>query len=121
MLVAVGGVWGWTITAVVWFLAVAGIVMKTVLVGRYDRFEKVDTGLYLLMGWLALVAIVPIFQGLSGVGLMFLVLGGVWYSVGCIFFLWESLPHNHAIWHSFVIAGSVCHFATVWHDIVAVA
>ncbi len=118
MLVVVGGTWGWSITLAAWLMAVAGVGMKVVLVGRYDRFEKLDSGLYLLMGWMCIIAILPIWQAMSGWGFTFLLVGGLSYSVGVIFFLWDKLPQNHAIWHGFVLAGSAFHFAAVWVDVV---
>ncbi|MEM7807207.1 MAG: hemolysin III family protein [Planctomycetota bacterium] len=118
MLVAVGGVWGWSITAAVWTMAAAGVVMKVALVGKYDQFEKLDTGLYVAMGWTCVVAIVPIWNALSPVGMTLLVLGGAAYTAGVPFFLWEKLRHNHAIWHVFVLAGSAAHFGAVWMDVV---
>ncbi len=113
MLIAVGGTWGWAIFGVVWFLAVTGVTFKTLMVGRYDRFDKLDTMLYLAMGWLCLVAVGPIWASLTLGAFVWLTLGGVFYSTGCIFFLWERLPFNHAIWHCFVMGGSACHFMMV--------
>ena len=113
MLVAVGGAWGWSVFGVVWGLAAVGIVMKILLVGRYDRFERIDTILYLAMGWLCLVAVVPIWSSLSGAGFAWMVAGGIFYSVGCPFFLWERLRYNHAIWHGFVLLGTACHYVLI--------
>jgi hemolysin III len=113
MLLAVGGAWGWCIFAIIWLLAAAGITFKSLMVGRYDSFDRMDTALYLAMGWLCVVAIVPIWMSLSSTGFLWLVLGGAFYSVGCVFFLWERLRFNHAIWHGFVLVGSACHFAMI--------
>ncbi len=113
MLVSVGGAWGWSIVAIVWSLAVVGVGMKVVLVGRYDHFERIDTMLYLAMGWLSLVAVVPLWMNLSGAAFAWLVAGGIFYSGGCVFFLWDKLRFNHAIWHLFVLAGSACHWMTI--------
>ena len=121
MLIAVGGAWGWSIVAIVWALAIAGVVLKITTIGRYDRFEKLDTGLYLLMGWMCLVAIVPIWLSLSSAAFIWLVAGGLAYSGGCVFFLWERLPYNHAIWHGFVLLGSVCHYIAVVGHVVPAA
>ena len=116
LLVSLGGAWGWTLFGIVWTMALVGIAFKTVLIGRYDRFERIDTLLYLAMGWLVLVAIVPLWAALSGPAILLLVLGGLCYSGGCVFFLWDSLPFNHSIWHLFVMAGSAFHyFAVVLH------
>ena len=68
------------------------------------------------MGWVALIAIVPLARSLHAVGFMWLLLGGALYTLGCVFYLWKSLPYNHPIWHLFVLAGSLCHFFCIlWH------
>ena len=118
MLVGVGGWPANAVVTAVWVMAVAGVVMKFTLIGRYDRFEKIDTFLYLAMGWLGVLALVPIGRGLSTPAMAWLVAGGVFYSAGCVFFLWQRLPYNHAIWHLFVVAGSACHFITVHRHVV---
>ena len=114
VLVGLGGAWGWSLFGTIWGLAIAGVVMKLwIPAERTNRFERFDTLLYLAMAWIALVAIVPICMSFSTAALTWMVLGGVLYSAGCIFFLWESLPFNHAIWHGFVLGGSACHFFLV--------
>ncbi len=119
MLVAVGGFWGWLVCGIVWVMAAAGVIMKVMLVGKFDKFEKLDTFLYVAMGWTCMAAIVPIWNALSGTGMTLLIIGGVAYTSGVVFFLWEKLSYNHAIWHVFVLAGSAAHFGTIWTDIVA--
>ena len=121
LLVSIGGAWGWSLFCVVWSLAAIGIVTKTLIVGSYDRFEKIDTYLYLAMGWLVLIAIVPLWAALSLPAIGLLALGGVFYSGGCVFFLWEKLPYNHSIWHLFVLGGSVCHFLMIFLFVIPLA
>lgn len=121
MLVAVGGVWGWTIVTLVWLMAIVGVTLKILTIGRYDRFEKIDTGLYLAMGWMCIVAIGPIWASLSATALFWLFIGGVAYSGGCIFFLWDRLPYNHAIWHLFVLLGSLCHYIVIVGHVIPAA
>jgi len=106
-LVALRGPWGWTLLGTVWFLALAGIILKSFI--RTNRGAWWSTALYLLMGWLIVVAIGPIVRTLPTAGLAWLVAGGLCYSLGVIFFAWQRLRFNHAIWHLFVLAGSACH------------
>jgi hemolysin III len=118
MLLAVGGAWGWSIVGIVWGLAVVGVSAKLLLVGRFDAFDRIDTAAYLAMGWLCVVALVPIYTGLSTHAFVLLAMGGLAYSAGCIFFVWERLPFNHAIWHGFVLAGAVCHYSMIVGHVV---
>lgn len=104
------GAWGWSLFGVIWGLAVVGVVFKSVFGPRY---EILSTGVYLAMGWLALVAILPLWRALPAWGLFWLFGGGVCYSAGTAFYAWERLPFHHAVWHLFVIAGSACHVVAV--------
>lgn len=105
------GPWGWTLFGIVWSLALAGIVLKSV--GGVGS-PRLSAGLYLAMGWCALIAIEPLWRLVPGWGLFWLVAGGVAYSVGVVFFLSdERVRFNHFKWHLFVIAGTVCHTIAV--------
>ena len=117
-LVALRGAWGWSLFGVTWGLAVAGVVLKSFFV---ERFELLSTLLYVAMGWIALVAVKPLWASLPAGGLAWLLGGGVAYTAGVAFFLWDHLPFNHAIWHLFVIAGTVCHFLAVLLYVLPVA
>ena len=110
-LVTLRGAWGWSIFGVVWGMAFAGILTKTIWKGKKDHW--ISTALYLLMGWLIVLAIVPLWRGLPAAGMGWLVAGGLAYTLGVVFFVWQRLPYNHAIWHLFVLAGSVCHVLAV--------
>lgn len=116
MLVGVGGAWGWTVFGVVWAMAIAGITLRLIL---GDRYPLIQVAGYLAMGWAGVVAIVPMISSLSPLGLALIGAGGVAYTVGVAFFLWHSLPFNHAIWHLFVIVGTLCHFMAVWREVLA--
>lgn len=109
-LLGLGGAWGWFLVVTIWALAAGGTAMKLLASRKLFHLDWLDTGIYLAMGWLGLVAVVPIVTTFSLAELAWLIVGGVFYSLGCIFFLWESLRFNHAIWHGFVMAGSACHF-----------
>ena len=111
LLVTLRGPWGWSLFGVVWGLAIVGVVLKFRFAGR---FNLVSTLIYLGMGWLVMIAIKPLFAALPAAGLGWLIAGGVSYSGGTIFYLWEKLPYNHAIWHVFVLGGSVCHWIAVY-------
>ena len=101
----------WTIFGVEWGAALAGIFFKLRTTGR---FRYLSTSAYVVMGWVALCAIVPLVRSLSGLGTMWLALGGGLYTVGCVFYLWKSLPYSHMVWHLFVLAGTICHFFCVF-------
>ena len=109
-LVNLRGGWGWSLFGVVWGLTLAGILFKIWFV---DHFPVASAVVYLLMGWMALVAIKPLFAMVPVAGLVWIFAGGLLYTAGVGFFAWEKLPYHHAIWHVFVIGGSVCHYIAV--------
>jgi len=114
-LVSLRGGWGWTLFGLVWGFALVGIVVKAFFVGRLD---VVSTIAYLVMGWLVIIAIRPMMAHVPAGGLFWLVMGGILYSGGTIFYLWRRLPFHHAVWHLFVLGGSVCHFFAVFWYVV---
>jgi len=116
-LVTLQGTWGWTLFAIIWSLAAIGIVFKLFFV---HQFEILSTLVYLLMGWMAIVAIKPIYQNLPAGGLECVVAGGLCYTVGVIFYAWERLKFSHVLWHLFVLAGSIFHFFAVLFYVVIV-
>ncbi len=109
LLVLKGG-WGWTMFGVIWGLAIAGIVFK--LIARL-KFPVLSTVIYVLMGWVVVVAIKPLWEQLPLGGLIWLGAGGLSYMTGVIFFATEKLPYNHLIWHILVLAGTAFHFVAV--------
>lgn len=104
------GAWGWTLFGLVWGLAVAGIVLKTV---SGHRFHGLVIGIYVLMGWIVLIAIKPLVEAMPMAGVAWLVAGGLFYTGGLVFYRADNLPYAHFIWHLFVIAGAVCHFVAI--------
>lgn len=105
------GAWGWSLFGVVWALAVLGILSKTIFSARSD---KLSTALYLAMGWLIVVAVRPMFDEIPITGLLWLLAGGLAYTLGVAFFLLDSrIPYAHFVWHVFVAAGTFCHFVAV--------
>ena len=109
-LVSMGGVWGWTLFVMVWTLAVAGVLFK---VFHRTHSARVTVPIYLAMGWLVIIAAGELLGAVGVGGTIWLLVGGLSYSFGVIFFVWERLPYNHTVWHVFVMAGSACHFTAV--------
>ena len=114
-LVSLRGAWGWTLLALVWGLAIVGIVVD---VAVPQRPRRLSLALYLLMGWLAVFVAGPLVRSLHPDGLALLVIGGLAYTLGVPFYSWRRLPYNHAVWHVFVLAGSACHFASVLRYVI---
>jgi hemolysin III len=109
-LVGMGGPWGWTIFGVAWALALAGTVFKLFFTGR---FPIVSTSIYLAMGWIVVLAVVPLLRSVPADTLLWLLGGGLFYTVGVVFYAWRRLPFGHAVWHLFVLAGTASHFVAV--------
>jgi hemolysin III len=118
LIVLIRGGWGWTMLCVLWGLALAGTVFKIFYV---NRFEVASTLLYVAMGWIGIVGAKPLLGALPGGALAWVLAGGIAYTAGVVFFLWERLPFNHAIWHLFVLVGSACHFLAVLLYVVPAA
>lgn len=113
LLISLRGAWGWTLLILVWGLAAIGILYQVLSSNSKGKFGLIT---YLLMGWLALVAMRELIINVPPVGLGLLVAGGLFYTVGTLFYVWHKLPYNHAIWHLFVLAGSTSHFfAMLFH------
>jgi hemolysin III len=110
-LITLRGATGWWLFGTVWTLAILGVLIKTLRKGKKSHW--ISTALYLAMGWLILFAIVPLVKNLPMAGVWWLVAGGLTYSFGIIFYAWNRLPFNHAIWHLFVLGGSSCHVLAV--------
>ncbi|HAQ37772.1 MAG TPA: hemolysin D [Saprospirales bacterium] len=110
-LITLQGPWGWSIFGVIWGLAIAGIIFKVFMAGRWD---KVSTVAYVLMGWIAVIAIYPLVKNMAGWGLFWLGFGGLFYTLGAIFYLKKSLRFNHFIFHIFVLLGSISHYICIY-------
>ena len=103
-------IWAWALALVVWTGAIAGIVLKVALPGRFDRLSIV---IYLLLGWVAVIAAKPLIDSLPGPTLVLIAVGGLLYSAGIVFYLWHNLKFQNAIWHLFVAAAAGCHYAGI--------
>ena len=111
-LVALDSSLGWYMFVFVWLFALAGVILKLFYTGKFD---KLSTALYLLMGWQVVFFIKPLMASLTSEGLQFLFAGGIFYSVGAILYSIKKLPYNHAIFHIFVLLGSLSHFLVIYN------
>ncbi|WP_242111382.1 PAQR family membrane homeostasis protein TrhA [Luteimonas aquatica] len=115
-LIGLRGTIGWSLFAAIWALALAGVVFKLFFTGR---FKRLSTLIYVAMGWLVLLAIKPVIAALDAWTFGWLLAGGVFYTLGTVFYHRESLPYSHAVWHLFCIAGSVCHYIAVMAQVLS--
>lgn len=116
-LVNLRGFWGWILFALVWTFCIFGIAWKLF---HTERFQIVSTLLYVAMGWLVLIAVKPLLAAVPLSGIVWLLAGGLFYTVGILFYAVKRVPYNHAIWHVFVMGGSICHyFAVVFYVLPA--
>lgn len=115
MLVSLHTPSAYVLLSIIWFLALLGTAYKCFFV---YHFPKCSTFCYLLMGWLSIIAIKPLYQHLSHEGLYWLIAGGICYTVGVIFYLWKRLYFSHAVWHLFVVGGCACHFWTIFQYVL---
>jgi hemolysin III len=116
-LVSLRGPWGWSLFGAVWGIALFGVIFQVFLLRRWPA---ASVGIYVGMGLIILVAIKPLLETLSPTGLKLLVAGGLAYILGLIFYGWNRLPYNHAVWHVFVLAGSALHFFAVLFYVIPV-
>jgi hemolysin III len=114
-LITLHGPWGWGLFGFTWGLAAIGVGLKIFTTGRY---EAISLAVYLLMGWCAVVAIKPLIDSLEPGGLALLAAGGITYSGGVAFYTWTRLRYHHAIWHLFVLGGSVLHWFAVFYYVI---
>lgn len=110
-LITLKGPWGWSIFGAIWGLAIAGIILKLFFTGR---FHHISTVFYVLMGWIIIVAIKPLVHRLAPGGLFWLFIGGVFYTLGAVLYSIKKLSYNHAIFHGFVLLGTLSHFIAVY-------
>lgn len=110
-LVTLNGAIGWTLFGITWGIALVGIVLKIFFTGRYNKISTIS---YVLMGWVAVIAARSLYNNLQTEAFVYLLLGGISYTIGALIFAFPKLPYNHAIFHVFVLAGTVCHFISVF-------
>jgi len=114
LLTALRGTFGWVLFGIIWGVAVIGVVIRSIYL---TRFRKLMVAIYLIMGWLFVVAVGPMIKNLPLISMIFLLLGGIFYSVGVIFYVKRNLKYGHGIWHLFVLAGSIMHFFAVLYSL----
>ncbi len=112
-LLGLRGAWGWTLFGLVWAMAAGGIVVNLLWLGKSRKFERIGVALYVGMGWLAVIAIKPMIDRLPLGMLLWILAGGLSYTLGVVFYAWRKMPFHHAIWHLFVLGGSTCHFLAI--------
>ncbi|MDD4343958.1 MAG: hemolysin III family protein, partial [Eubacteriales bacterium] len=107
---------GWRIGIIVsvWLIAVGGITFKIITYKSMEKYKRYSLGIYLAMGWLAVATIKPLLENLPLSFLMYLLAGGLVYTIGTIFYAFKKIPFNHAIWHLFVLVGTVVHFLGIF-------
>ena len=109
-LIKLRGTVGWSLFGLIWGLAIIGIIFKIFFI---DKYRILSTLLYIAMGWLVVVALKPLLEALNHTSILFLLIGGALYTLGTIFYAWKGKKYAHAVWHLFVLAGSICHFFTM--------
>lgn len=107
LLVNLRGPWGWSLFIIIWSIAIGGVFLETM---KKERVKWLSLTLYLGLGWMALVAMKPMLELVDTFALLLLLAGGLSYSFGVIFYVKKHIPYHHAVWHVFVLAGSVLHF-----------
>jgi hemolysin III len=113
-LVTLRGPWGWSLFGVVWGLAALGVALELLA----PRRRTAAVALYLLMGWAVVIAARPLLSAMSAGGVRLLVLGGLAYTLGVVFYVWRRMPYHHALWHGFVLLGSAAHFFAVLYYVI---
>ena len=109
------GIWGWSLFGIIWGLLSIGIFLKVMDIRPFKNYEIY---LYLTMGWLSVIAIKPLYSNMNLIGILLIVFGGLFFTIGIFFYIWDNKKYFHAIWHLFYISGCICHyFAIVFYTI----
>jgi hemolysin III len=109
-LLGLQGAWGWSIFGIAWGIGLAGIILKLFFTGRFNLLSTIS---YVAMGWIIVIAIKPLIERVPFEGLMWLAIGGIFYTVGAVLYMFKKIPFNHAIFHFFVLGGAITHFIGV--------
>lgn len=118
LLVSLRGPWGWTLFVLIWGMALVGVALR---IGPGHHSHWLSLGLYLGMGWAIVVAVKPLLNSVAPGGLVLLLAGGLAYTVGVVFYVWHRLPYHHAIWHGFVLVGSILHYFAILFYVIPLA
>lgn len=115
LLVSLPGNFRWVLFVIVWTIALAGVVFKIFFV---NQFRVLSTILYILMGWLIIIVWGPLTTAIESTGIYLLVSGGLFYTLGVLFYMWHRIPYHHMIWHLFVLAGTTFHFFSIFYYVI---
>lgn len=115
LLVNLRGPWGWTLFIIIWSIALGGVLLEIL---KKERVKWLSLSLYLGLGWMALVAVKPMLELVNTTGLLLLLVGGLLYSLGVIFYVRKQMVYHHAIWHVFVLAASIAHYFAVIYGVI---
>ena len=115
LLVNLRGPWGWSLFTVIWTIAIAGVFLETM---KKERIKWLSLTLYLGLGWMAVIAIKPMLELVNSTALWLLLAGGLSYTLGVVFYVWKSMRYHHAIWHLFVLSGSVFHLFSILEGVM---
>ena len=110
VLINLYGIWGWSLFGVIWGLFFIGIFLK---IKDIIPFKNYENYLYLTMGWLSLIAIKPLYNNIDFIGFLLIIFGGIFFTVGVFFYIWDNKKYFHAIWHLFVLFGCACHYFSI--------
>ncbi len=111
LLTVLRGTLGWVLFGIIWGVALAGVVIRSIYL---TKFRKLMVAVYVIMGWMFVIAAGPMIHNLTTTSLLFLLLGGLSYTLGVVFYVWRNLKYGHGIWHLFVLAGSIFHFFSIY-------
>ncbi len=111
LLTVLRGTLGWILFGIIWGVALAGVVIRSIYL---TKFRKLMVAVYVIMGWMFVIAAGPMIHNLTTTSLLFLLLGGLSYTIGVVFYVWRNLKYGHGIWHLFVLAGSIFHFFSIY-------
>lgn len=115
LLTTIRGALGWTFFGIIWAVAITGIIIRSIHLHKYRRLMVL---IYLIMGWMFIFIINSMIRNLPALSLVFLLAGGLSYTVGVVFYAWRKLPFGHGIWHLFVLGGSIMHFFAVLNSLI---
>lgn len=117
-LVNLHGAWGWSIFILIWILAIIGVILQVRMINQKGFVTAIPC---IAMGWLSLIVLKPLIESVAVGGLILLLVGGCFYTLGVGFYVWQRVPYHHAIWHGFVLMGSLCHFFAVLFYVIPLA
>ena len=110
LLINLYGAWGWTLFGIIWGLVAIGVFLK---IRNITPFKNYENYLYLTMGWLSIVAIKPLYDNIDFMGFLLIIIGGLFFTIGIFFYIWDNKKYFHAIWHLFVLFGCACHYFSI--------